>query len=1066
VQANTDYTLRVSVGNNKWYVVGGYAVELRAGGQLLGSASPVTVNDAWVVATVRYRALPGDPRLGQPLAVVLRKEATVYADQVDFDNVQLDASPIVDVPVGQGLVAHWKFDEKAGTVAREVTGQHDGQLNADGAAFVADGIAGGAVRLDRTKNGMVTVPHIPEIATNDFSIVVWAKMAAGDTTASSFVFSQHEAWHNNGTLVLLNTSPGWGAVGKASFMVQTGFDSVSSTTAVNDGVWHQIVATRKQGGSINIYVDGAPAEATRAGVPIANRRAPLLIGGLYGQETADIPGGFFSGWIDDVQLYSQTLTDAQVDLLFRNPGKNLADLPPADVTFTPVTGVPPAGEGGSSLAPTWGDYDRDGRLDLFVGNYYAAHYLYRNLGGGAFAKITAGPLVTEVVAGTGAGWADYDNDGWLDILVCNVGQDNLVYRGASDGSFTRAITFANRAEAYTGAWGDYDQDGYVDVFIARTSGGSQLWRNQQDGTFKLVTAGGMSSVPGVALMPAWCDYDNDGRLDLLVTRANGQGSLLYRSLGDGTFQSVTTGPVVTKIGQSQSAVWGDYDGDGWFDLFVGNRVGAGSGVNFLYRNKGDGTFAEVVGSPVVSEVANSNGSAWGDYDNDGWLDLFVANGTGQEKNNLYHNNGDGTFTKVTTGRIVNDTGFFVGCAWADYDDDGDLDMFVTRYSGGLNMLYRNDGTPNAWLKVTLTGTASNRAAIGAKVWVKATINGVSRWQVRQITGCAGQTGQDLLAHFGLGDAANVEALRVEWPSGQTSELTNQAVRQTLAIAEPAPPAIEFTPPGGEFVDSVSVTLKNTLGAGGILYTTDGSEPTSTSTPYTTPVLLTRTTTIRARVFFNAFPISEVYAATFTRGAEILFSPDARLFTNWVDVVIQNTLGSGSARFTLDGTAPTAQSPAYTQPIRLTAETTIRAQVFLGSSPVSLVYAALYQRVYTADDGIPDSWQERYFGPGYMTDPKAAADADPDADGANNAQEYAAGTIPTDPLSGFTVGVRAVPLISWASVVGQKYRILRKPAVTDPTWTTVVDNYVATNTPSKYVDIEAEGIQFYVIEVVP
>ncbi len=733
------------------------------------------------------------------------------------------------------------------------------------------------------------------------------------------------------------------------------------------------------------------------------------------------------------------------------------------VTFTPVAGVPPASEGESHCA-AWGDYDGDGRLDLFVANYPSTSYLYHNEGGGVFTKVTTGPLVTDAMASTGAGWADYDNDGRLDLVVCNDMQDNVLYRGTGGGGFERAVTFSNREHAYQGAWADYDQDGYVDLFIARAAGGSQLWHNQHDGTFKLVDSGAMASIPGVALAGSWGDYDNDGRVDLFVPRANGQTSLLYQNQGGGSFQQITVGPVVTKIGHSDGAAWGDYDGDGWFDLYVVNRLGA----NSLYRNNRDGTFAEVTSGSLVEDIANSNGSAWGDYDNDGHLDLFVANGTAFAENNaLYHNNGDGTFTRVVTGSIATDTGYFVGCGWADYDNDGDLDMFVTRYSGtGLNALYRNDGTPNAWLKVTLAGTVSNRSGIGAKVWVKATINGVSRWQVRQITGNASWSGQELVAHFGLGDASTLEAVRVEWPSGQVSELTGQAARQTLAIVEPALPAIQFSPTGGEFIGFMLVTLKNNLGAGSIFYTTDGTEPSLGSTPYLGPVSVVRTTTIRAQVFFNGFPVSEVFAATFTRAADILFSPAPGLFTNAVDVVIQNTVSSGVARYTLDGTAPTAQSPAYADPIRLTSATTIRAQLFLDGFPISEVFEALYQRVYTADDGIPDAWQEQYFGPDYLIDPQAAAGADPDGDGANNAQEYAAGTNPTDPLSGFVVGVRAVPLISWASVVGQKYRILRKPVVNDPTWTVVADDFVATNTTSRYADIDADGVQFYAIEVVP
>src|SRR4029453_2374792 len=174
---------------------------------------------------------------------------------------------------------------------------------------------------------------------------------------------------------------------------------------------------------------------------------------------------------------------------------------------------------------------------------------------------------------------------------------------------------------------------------------------------------------------------------------------------------------------------------------------------------------------------------WADYDNDGFLDLFVANSSGQNES-LYRNNGEGTFAKVTTGSTGSDGGNSGGCAWGDYDNDGFLDLFVPNWQGSRpNFLYRNNGNSNAWLKVPCRGTQSNRDAIGAKVRVKASFRGTERWQVREVSGGIG-FGQTPYANFGLGDATNAQIVRIEWPSGTVEELSDVAVKQFLTVTEP------------------------------------------------------------------------------------------------------------------------------------------------------------------------------------------------------------------------------------------------------------------------------------------
>ncbi|HXJ74018.1 MAG TPA: FG-GAP-like repeat-containing protein, partial [Candidatus Dormibacteraeota bacterium] len=261
-----------------------------------------------------------------------------------------------------------------------------------------------------------------------------------------------------------------------------------------------------------------------------------------------------------------------------------------------------------------------------------------------------------------------------------------------------------------------------------------------------------------------------------------QNNFLYHNNGDGTFTRVTSGRIVSDGGASQGCAWGDYDNDGLLDLFVANR----NQKNFLYHNDGNGTFTALTNVTVVNDIGYSWSPAWVDYDNDGFLDLFVANGPGSgpgQNNFLYHNNGNGTFTRITIGRIVNDASNSDGCAWGDYNNDGFPDLFVSNINDQNNLLYRNDGNDNHWLTVRCVGRLSNRSGIGAKVRVKTASSG--SWQLREISGGSGYGSQNApYAYFGLGAATQVEAVRVEWPSGVVQELHAIVPGQLLTVSEP------------------------------------------------------------------------------------------------------------------------------------------------------------------------------------------------------------------------------------------------------------------------------------------
>ena len=242
-------------------------------------------------------------------------------------------------------------------------------------------------------------------------------------------------------------------------------------------------------------------------------------------------------------------------------------------------------------------------------------------------------------------------------------------------------------------------------------------------------------------------------------------------------------------GGTQAGDWGDYDNDGLLDLFVVNRGGV---RNHLYHNNGGGSFSNVNVGPMLVPISDQpHVASWGDYDNDGYLDLFLSFA---DHNPLYRNNHDGTFTEIRSIATAKDTlsgpNYFNTLAWVDYDNDGFLDLFLTDGSGSAiqeysNFLYHNSGNSNAWLEVKCVGTVANRSAIGTRIRMKATIDGKTFWQMRELSAGGGwDLAKPLVAHFGLGDATNVETLRIEWPSGTVQELHNVTPKQILTLTEP------------------------------------------------------------------------------------------------------------------------------------------------------------------------------------------------------------------------------------------------------------------------------------------
>jgi hypothetical protein len=456
-----------------------------------------------------------------------------------------------------------------------------------------------------------------------------------------------------------------------------------------------------------------------------------------------------------------------------------------------------------SVNPAWGDYDGDGYLDLFVGNFDSRNSLFHNDGGGSFTRITTGPVASfspnEPHTAT---WADYDNDGLLDLMVGQLHRSaNPLFRNMGAGTFALMSAEqagdigASAATSVSLSWADYDGDGLLDLFVANGAIARAeqdfLYHNEGAGEFKLVTTTQLTALAQHSSQGSWADFDNDGDLDLLVTHWGDGPNSLFLNDGNGQFTEVTQLVGLGETGYSSGAAWGDFDNDGDLDLIITNfRLNGALQKNYLYRNEGNATFTRISDGPIPADTGYFLSCAWIDYDNDGWLDLFLTADTESGgKNRLYHNDGNGNFTRVLQGSLVNDIANHGGCSWGDYDNDGFLDVIVangTIYGQQKNGLYHNDGNNNSWIKLKCTGTTSNRSAIGTKVRATATINGQARTQTRQIVGSEGWVSFNALdVVIGLGDATNIDLLRIEWPSGVVQEFKNLAVKKTFSLAEGA-----------------------------------------------------------------------------------------------------------------------------------------------------------------------------------------------------------------------------------------------------------------------------------------
>lgn len=476
-----------------------------------------------------------------------------------------------------------------------------------------------------------------------------------------------------------------------------------------------------------------------------------------------------------------------------------ANLACAQLSFTKLDKGPLVETPSDSRSVNFVDVNNDGWEDLFISNGPSSgqnNLLYINDGKGAFTSLTNDPIVQDGAKSDGATFADVDNDGDLDAYVVTwYGQRNYFYRNQGDGSFlldTDTTLTTRGTFSETASWGDINQDGWIDLFLTNSEGKSKqnsLFLNQAGRSF-LPSPSPVTQTNTLSRSINWVDVNNDKKIDLFVSNEGKSPNELYLNSGKAPFFEKDQQLLWSNLGGgSMSSSWGDVDNDGDLDLFLANADYFKERNNQLLINDGKGNFSVITEGDLVTDGGCSYGSAFADFDNDGDLDIIVTNGFCKENlaNWLYENDGKGNFRK--TKNILPDMPALCsfGVAWGDVNKDGFLDLAIANCQNGKNdaqppnTFYLNNGNQNQWLQVKLKGTISNHSAIGAIIRIR-TQDG--QWQMRQLTAQSGYCGQNsLMAHFGLGEYKRVKQLIIEWPSGKRTRLRNVASRQQIELTE-------------------------------------------------------------------------------------------------------------------------------------------------------------------------------------------------------------------------------------------------------------------------------------------
>ncbi len=667
-----------------------------------------------------------------------------------------------------------------------------------------------------------------DLPTRDAALAEWrAYLDSLDSISESGLYVHRvEKWDRRDDTVL---SVRFEVIGKPKGAVQEGIDRAYFRFRLRgEGADIRIVETSLIEG--DRFISDAPHfenVAAAAGIDFENRYYPAFLNQplkfamiRYG------PAGISAVDYDNDGWYDLFIPDGVESKLMRNLGNGKF----ADVTAQ--AGL--QGLDGVSVG-VFADYDNDGHKDLFVSRTFQPNQLFRNNGNGTFTDVTKQAGIGEDCCTTVASWADYNNDGLLDLYVgryldprldipttfyARNGEPNQLYRNNGDGTFTNVTKESGVGEVglcLGTVFGDYNDDGYADLYVVNDFGRNTLYRNNRDGTFTDVTVKTGTLAYGAGMNASMGDYDNDNKIDIYVTNIRSEeawyaewptvGRYMINCMRQGVWK--TDMPLYFEVFRQS--------GFGFVEVF--QQMASG---NTLLRNKGDGKFEDTTWQANANPIGWFWGAYLGDYDNDGWKDIYAVNGWvyndqgteieldflnnvvskqdeyktgaffdpanfgstswhGWERKRYLRNDRNGKFSEIGrptgTDLITNAR----GVAAADYWNRGVLDLAVSASTDRHILLKNNIGGKRNWIAFELVGTKSNRDAVGARVYLK--VQGQP--QMREVFLGDGYGSQNTLRqHFGLGEATAVDEVVVKWPrSGITQTFRNVAGNRILEITE-------------------------------------------------------------------------------------------------------------------------------------------------------------------------------------------------------------------------------------------------------------------------------------------
>ncbi|HQY19704.1 MAG TPA: FG-GAP-like repeat-containing protein [Ignavibacteria bacterium] len=455
---------------------------------------------------------------------------------------------------------------------------------------------------------------------------------------------------------------------------------------------------------------------------------------------------------------------------------------------------------GNYFGTSWVDIDNDRLLDLFINR----KVIFRNLGNGNFVKIET--AMANQNTNIGNSWSDYNNDGLLDCFVTSTGGPfSYLFKNEGNGVINKVqagdISDSLNNTGWGCAWADYNNDGFTDLFIAAANGfgnvfhPNRFFKNNGDGSFTKLEVAGLTDTLAPFTIPIWSDYDQDGDMDLFIGSGPGGSTstdFLYKNMltetGTSDLVRLMTSPMATDQLDGQVWNWIDYDNDGDLDGFITNY--ANNVPNNLYRNN-NGVYEKMLAAQVgniVSDIGYYLANVWGDFDNDGDLDCFLTRDVGQQSR-YYNNNGNGTFTRMDSLQVVTLSGGNYGATSGDYDNNGTLDLFVTGSTNSKGLFKNELSNGNKWVNIKCIGSGpsnnlSNAAAIGTRVKAKATINGIEVWQQREVSAQNSFNSMNMLnVHMGFGNAAIIDSLIIIWPRGLKEVYTKVGLDEFYNAAE-------------------------------------------------------------------------------------------------------------------------------------------------------------------------------------------------------------------------------------------------------------------------------------------